>query len=188
MAEVSSTLECSWKTMEYSTYLRHSTRHLHKTVFDYVNAQLTNMGWTIDGDVPFGAPPVVMQDVLPEEWDEESLLEPGTVAVTLGDEDAATNEELGGPLASIEVPFFIDVFMDTPGTTLALALDIRDILCGRVPGSSRHHNVTNYNPSTPTPPTGYTFVFEDVIRENVRKNWEVVKATAVMYFPDSEGN
>jgi hypothetical protein len=183
---VDKTLTSAWN--QGSAYLRHSTRHLHKTLFDYLNTQLTELGWTVDGNVPFGAPPVIMQDVLPEEWDEESLLEPGTLALTVGDEDAAANQELGGPLAAIEVPFFVDCFMDTPGTSLALALDVRDIFCGRVPGSKRVLNVTNYNNSPATQALGYTVEFEDVIRQNVRKNWEVVKLTAVMYFPDSEGN
>lgn len=167
--------------------LRHSTRHLHRTVFDYLNDQLTAMGWTVEGDVPFNAPVVTLQDVLPDEWDEASVLEPGTVALTLGDEDAALNQEMGGPLALIQVPFFVDCFMDTDSTALALALDIRDIFTGRAPGSVRFLDVINYNPDTPQVAVGYTVEFDDVIRQRVKKSWHVVKITAMLYFPDAEG-
>lgn len=182
---VDQTLVANWSLAQ--PYLRHSTRHLHKTIFDYLNTQLTALGWTVPGDVPFGAPAVIMQDELPEEWAGDSVLMPGTVAVTLGDEDAAQNQELGGPLALIDVPFFIDVFMDTPGTTKALALDIRDIFCGRLPGSSRFLNVTNYNNFPATVAAGYTVEIDDVTRESVRRNWEIVKITANLFFPDVEG-
>ncbi len=200
LSEVDKTVDSSWNVWSvvddtFSTlwnldqgYLRHSTRHLHKTLFDYLSDQLATMGWTVDGSVPFNAPVVTLHEVMPDEWEEASVLEPGTVAITLGDEDAALNQELGGPLATIEVPFFVDCFMDTPGTTLALALDIRDIFCGRTSGSLRIMNVTNYNPSSPTSAPGYTVEFEDVVREKIKKNWEVVKFTACMYFPDMEGN
>lgn len=169
-------------------YLRHSTRHLHKTVFDYLSNQLATLGWTVDGDVPFDAPTVRLQEELPDEWDSAKVLKPGTVAITLGDENEAKNQELGGPLALIQVPLFIDVFMDTPGTTLALALDVRDIFTGRLPGTVRFLDVYDYSPNTPAIAQGYRMEFEDVIRQNVKKNWEVVKITAMLYFPDSEGN
>jgi hypothetical protein len=183
---VSKTLLTDWS--QDVPYLRHSTRHLHRTIFEYLEGHLEAMGWTVSGSTPFGAPVVTMQAELPEEWDEQSVLMPGTVALTLGDEAQALNQEMGGPLALIEVPFFVDVFMDTPGTTLALALDIRDIFCGRAPGSTRYLRVKNYNPSTPVDAPGYTMEFDDVYRQNQKKNWETVKITANMYFQDVEGN
>ncbi len=187
MTEVDVTLESTW--LVGRPYLRHSTRHLHRTMFDYLSSQLELMKWTVDGETPFSVDPVVLQDVLPQEFEEESQLVPGTVAVTLGDEADALNQELGGPLAMIEVPFFVDVFMDTPGTTLALALDIRDALCGRTTGSSRYHNVINYNTAgEPSIAPGYTVEVEDVTRVSPKKNWETVKFTCLMYFQDSEGN
>jgi hypothetical protein len=169
-------------------FLRHSTRHLHKSLFDYLEARLDDLKWTISGEVPFGCPPVIMQDVLPEEWDEESVLVPGTLALTIGDEARSLGQELGGPLAMIEVPFFVDVFMDTPGTTLALALDVRDILCGRTKNSTRYPTMYNYNMDPEVQAPGFSIEIEDVFRSNIKRNWEVVKFTAVMYFQDSEGN
>lgn len=182
---VNKTLDVTWG--QGTPLLRHSTRHLHKSLFQYLSTALTANGW-VEGDINFGCPPVILEDVLPEEWDEESILKPGTMAITVGDETGALGQELGGPLAMIQIPFFVDVFMDTPGTTLALALDVRDILCGRLAGSTRYPVLYNYNPSTPIPAAGYSVEIEDVLRQNVKKNWEVVKFTACMYFPDVEGN
>jgi hypothetical protein len=186
MTEVDVTLETTWNIG--APFLRHSTRHLHRSLFDYLQDRLEDTGWTGDQPINFGCEPVVMQDQLPEEWDQESVLVPGTMALTIGDEAQALGQELGGPLAMIEVPFFVDVFMDTPGTTLALALDIRDILCGRTKNSTRYPMMFNYNVDPEVQASGYSIEIEDVFRSNIKRNWEVVKFTAVMYFQDSEGN
>lgn len=169
-------------------YLRHSTRHLHRTVYDYLNTELTALGWTVADSVPFNAPVVRMQETLPDEWDQASVLEPGTVAVTLGDENATQGQELGGPLGLIEVPIFIDCFMDTDSTALALALDVRDIFTGRIGTARRYKPVNNYNVTPEVEATGYSVEFDDVVRDRVKNKWHVVKLTAQMYFPDSEGN
>lgn len=186
LTEVDKTLDVAWNIQPFM--LRHSTRHLHRSVFEYLDDQLTSLGWTVPGRVPFNATPVALQDLLPEEFEEESLLVPGTVAVTVGDEPEVLGQEMGGPLALIEVPIFIDVFMEDPGTTLALALDVRDIFCGRLPGTSRYLKVKNYASYPAVELNSYTVEFEDVIRQNQKKNWETVKITACLYFPDSEGN
>lgn len=168
-----------------STYLRHSSRHAHQTLVDYVKNQLGTLDWTNAGNVPFGAPVVTVNSDFPDEWDESSVLEPGTVIVTLGDEHATVEEELG-PLASISLPFFIDCFMDTDSVALALSLDIRDVLCGRLSGSSVYQIVKNYNEDIPAD-SAYQMEFEDVVRDRVRPKWHVVKVTAVMYFNDLVG-
>lgn len=165
-------------------YLRHSSRHLHRTVFDYLAGQLEELGWTVSGSVPFNSPVVKMQEVLPDEWKGDSVLAPGTLAVTLGDEPSAEGQELGGPLAQIEIPLFVDCFMDTPATTLALALDVRDIFCGRLPGTVRYLNVTDYNDPDMPVADGYSIEFTDVTRERIKKDWEVIKVTVVLTFPE----
>lgn len=163
-------------------YLRHSTRHAHQSLVDYMGSKLYDLGWTHTGSVPFDAPVVQLNSSFPDEWDESSVLEPGTLVITLGDESAAREEELG-PLTSINIPFFIDCFMDTDSVALALALDVRDILCGRLSNTSFILDVYNYNESEPFP-SGYQMEFEDVVRDRVRPKWHVVKVTAVMYFND----
>lgn len=165
-----------------STYLRHSSRHAHQSIIDHIKLHLEALDWTVPGSVPFGAPIVTVLDGFPDEWDEDSLLEPGTVVITLGDEDAAREEELG-PLTSIELPCFFDCYMDTDSVALALSLDIRDILTGRMVNTKTSLNVSNYNETVPAE-SGYNLEFEDVIRSRIRNKWHVVKATATMLFND----
>jgi len=119
------------------TYLRHSTRHIHHTVVEYIREQLRELKWMTEGQTPFGATPVEIITAHPKEWETTARLEAGTVAITLGDESMPDLEESGGPLYSMDVPIFIDVFSDNESITLALALDIRDILLGRLTGSTR---------------------------------------------------
>lgn len=167
-----------------SIYLRHSTRHVHQTVLDYLTSHLDSLGWTDPGDVPFNSPAVAILDGFPDEWDEVSVLDPGMLVVTVGNEDSAKEEELGGLLKSIEIPFFVDCFMDTDGVALALSCDVRDILTGRFVDSSPMQQVTNYNDYPSTPAEGYQIEFEDVVRERVKNKWHVVKCSAVLLFND----
>lgn len=165
-------------------YLRHSTRHVHQTVIDLLTAHLDALYWTEPGFVPFGADAVAIMDGFPNEWDETSVLGPGLVVITLGDEDAAREEEVGGPLTSIEIPFFVDCFMDTDSVALALSLDVRDFFTGRMINTKTLQDVTNYNLSDKPVATGYQMEFEDVTRSRVKNKWHVVKVSAVLYFPD----
>lgn len=173
-----------WNIEPY--YLRHYSWHVHHSVFKYLEAQLGVLGWTsdIEEERPFRAVKVSMQETLPPEFEETRVLSPGTVAVTLGSEPDTQEEELGGVLNSHDLPIFIDVFMDNEAMALALSNDIRDILKGRVPGSSRFMRVIDWASSGTTPAPGYTVEFEDVLREKVthKVNWQIVKVTAVLYF------
>lgn len=163
-------------------YLRHSTRHAHQSLMAYLSAHLEALGWTVPNNVPFGAPPVAIVGTFPDEWDEVSVLDPGMMVITVGDEDSAREEELG-PLTSIEIPFFIDCFMDTDGVALALACDVRDILNGRFANTLNWEHVYNYNGEEPEI-SGYTMEFEDTVRERIKNKWHVVKTSAIMYFND----
>jgi len=169
------------------TYLRHASRHVHYTVANYVQAQLTALDWLDPDSTPFGAKPVriiktpaVLGDALVGD------ITAGTVAITLGDEYGPDSEELGGPLYSQEYPIFIDVFQDTHSTALALASDIRDILLARLPGTQRWLDVVNQVNAQVVP--GWKLELEDVERVSPETvlplRWQVVKVTAVAYFPE----
>lgn len=169
------------------TYLRHSARHVHQTVASYLREHLTSLGWIGPPEsTPFGATPVRLRTSHPPEWKEESRLEAGTIAVTLGDENAALLEELGGPLSSVEHPIFVDIFMDNEAITLALALDVRDLFHGRLPGSARWLSVLDFTYDPPTPVAGWALEFDDItrVRPETASNWQIVKTTAVTYFPE----
>ena len=120
------------------SWLRHAPRHVHRTVFDHVEAQLASLNWTNAAATPFGAPAVTLVDTPIVDGDQiRQQAEAGKVFVTLGDEPAPSEEELGGPLHSQEYVIFFDVFMVAHGHAVSLASDIRDILLGRI-GGKRH--------------------------------------------------
>lgn len=168
-------------------YLRHATRHVHHTVANEVQAQLTELGWMTDGEVPFGATKVTM--IRTPAFVGSTLhksITAGVLAVTVGDEFMPTMEELGGPLSVQEYPLFFDVFQDSDAAAVALASDIRDILLGRLPGTRRFLDVINQVTGQVVP--GWKLEFDDIDRTSPNLtaplNWQVVKATAVAYFPE----
>lgn len=169
------------------TFLRHAGRHIHKTVLDYLDVQLTALKWRSPTESPFGATPVTIvgSPVVKGDRFDESV-RPGLVAVTLGDELASSMDELGGPLAVQEYPFFIDIFGDNDSVATALATDVRDIFMGRLPGTQRFLRVKNG--ATGAQVAGWQMEFEDVERvrpeTTMPHHWQVVKVTATTYFPE----
>jgi hypothetical protein len=171
------------------TWLRHAGRHVHHTAANYLRTQLDALEWT-NTDVtlrPFGGTQVTL-------WTEAAVLEdglvdkvePGVVAITIGDELYPEMQEMGGPLATQEYPLFVDCFHDTVETTLALATDVRDIFMGRLPGSQPWLDVVNQSNQAAVP--GWRMEFEDVERikpeTKLRLHWQVVKVTATTFFPE----
>lgn len=186
LTEVDVEVESTWNVEPF--VLRWSSRHVHQSVCDYVTERLEDLGWTVPGSVPTGSAPVRIITELPDEWDpEESMLENGTLAITLGDEPDAKPEEMGGSLASIDFPIFVDIYYNVPSEALSLALDVRDIFCGRLPGAKRYLDVTNYASESNTLAPGYRMEFENVQRSKPsgKVGWQVVKCTAVLYFPET---
>lgn len=168
------------------TWLRHAPRHVHRTVFDHIEAQLASLGWSVEATTPFGAPPVTMIDAPVVDGDQiRKQAKAGTVFVTLGDEPAPSEEELGGPLHSQEFVIFLDVFMDAHSHAVALASDIRDILLGRI-GGKRILQVVNQITGDPHP--GWVIELDDVERsmpeQKLALHWQVVKVTARVFYPE----
>lgn len=169
------------------TYLRHASRHVHHSVANYLQDQLDELGWSDPEVTPFGATPATLirtPAIVGESLDKKVTA--GTVAITLGDEYGPDHEEMGGPLHAQEYPLFIDIFQSTSAEALALASDIRDVFLGRLPGTQRWLDVTNQVNDRVVP--GWKLEFEDVERvqpETVMPlRWQVVKVTAVAYFPE----
>ena len=171
------------------TYLRHAPRHVHHTVANHIAERLTAMGWTDAATTPFGSKPAKVIKV-PAIAGSQLLTDrvtAGTVAITLGDEYGPDPQELGGPFTSQDYPIFVDVFQDTDAAALALASDIRDIVLGRAAGSRRWLDVIDQSTKQPAP--GWKIELDDVDRVSPETamplRWQVVKVTAVTYFPDT---
>lgn len=167
-------------------FLRHAPRHVHHTVANHIAEQLAVLGWTTPGSVPFDSPAVkVRRTAAIAGGTLGKTTTAGTVAITIGNEPIPDLEEMGGPLGSQEYPIFIDCFQDTEATVLALATDIKDILMGRI-GGKRYLPVIDQ--STGTPVAGWGIELEDIERVEPDYNfalfWQVVKVTAVTYFPE----
>lgn len=119
-------------------FQRHSSRHIHAALTDRVTAGLDTLGWLGPNAVPFGATPVKIKDTRPFVGERmASSIEVGDVVISGTDVDASQLEEMGGPLATMRLPFFVDVFTDTIAEATALTDDIRDLFCGRVEGFGR---------------------------------------------------
>lgn len=182
---VAATASVDAPTISTSSWLRFSNRHIHATVVDYLTTQLDALDW-LEAAPPLGANPVTLQTYLPKESELKDI-QAGTVAVTLGDEDDAVDEELGGPLHSQDLPIFIDIFQERDGHALSLASDIRDIFRGRLSGTRRSMPVLDWTDDPATPVSGWRMEFQDVIRERVDRaplQWQSVKITCHVEFPE----
>lgn len=174
-----------------STWLRHTPRHVHATVLNYVRGHLETLGWTDQDTVPFGtanSDPITLVDTPAITGDAKlvSGVESGIVACTIGDEFAPSDQELGGPLSLQEYPIFFDVLQKTDAAAKALAADIRDILLGRLDGTVRSLPLVNQVTGEEVP--GWVIELDDVERvgplHKFPLHWQVIKVTAAASFPE----
>lgn len=165
--------------------LRHSTRHVHMTVAKIIKDNLASLGWTDPARTPFGATALEFTTSLPPAYGEAAKLDPGTVAITTEREFPVEPEEMG-PLASFEVPIFIDVFMENESHAIAVALDVRDILCGRFPGTATLVPVLDFTQVPPVAASGWQIDLMDFERERdaQRESWQKCRVIAKVYFQD----
>jgi uncharacterized protein YbjT (DUF2867 family) len=178
------------------TFLRHASRAVQNTVLTRVKDQITTLGWTVEADLPFGtdfAAVVTFTDTpaitpSPSGPILANGVGPGLVAVTLGDEFMAEEQEVGGPLSKQDFPLFFDVLQSSHGAALALANDIRDTLMGRFAGNKRVFPIVD--PVTGDDVPGWTCELTDIeiVRPEIRLpvHWQVVKVTAETYFPEEQ--
>jgi hypothetical protein len=111
------------------TLPRHPSRHVHATVYNRVVSGLTTLGW-VTGSVNFATTPLTLLDFQPEE--RGVTIVPNTVAVSLGDVEKDSLEQVGGGLWSRRYPIFIDVFGVEQSITDAICDDVRE--CFPEPG------------------------------------------------------
>lgn len=168
-------------------WLRHSLRHVHRTVFDALSTGMTSLGWT-GTNPPYGALPVTLISEYPKEFDlVKAALVPNKIAITYGIEFPTNWIELGGTLASQEVPFFADVYAETEGIALAMTNDIRDLLLGRFPVLMKNRMpVKDYSSGTPVDLTDWRIEFAEVERIPVqgRPEGATVRWSTVIEFSD----
>ena len=160
-------------------------RHAHETVVQFVVQQLTVNGW-VEVPTNFGVTPVHFEEIQPEEAGKD--LTPNTVSITLGDVPEQRLEQLGGGLYSLAIPIFVDIYGEKANVAVSIADDVRRLLTDRaIPIFDFTH------PDNPVPKVGAYIEFEQVVgprkpaaaaeaSAELRRNWRVVKATAVSYF------
>lgn len=174
-------------------YIRSQDRMVYQSVADLLTSQLDSLGWN-DPEPPFGATvPITFM----EEQAESKLaaIVPNTVAMSEGASPDDEEGELGaayGGLWVIRHTFFIDIYGESIGIAKALASDLRGVLTGRLPGTSRYFLLTDYSLNPPAPAAGHLLHFEDVEVDRPmggvgKLRWEVVKATAVHEYNATEG-
>lgn len=165
---------------------RHSSRYIHAALTERVTAGLTSLGWIGPADdVPFGGIPLTVKDTRPFVGERTaSTIEVGDVVVSATSERPAELEEIGGPLSTMELPFFVDCFMDSVAEASALTCDIRDLLMGRVEGFGRYLPFVDKATGQHIP--GWTLELDDVERavpeHNLPTEWQTVHVTVVAAF------
>lgn len=161
-------------------------RQVHKTVAAFLEQQLAINGW-VNAPANFGTTPVHFEEIPPEDVTNDVV--PNTVSISLGDVGVQADAQLGGGLFSLPIPVFIDVYGERSQIAVSISDDIRRLLTDR---SIFIYDFTD--PANPVPfPSGAYIDFEQVVgpRKPVaaaeasaefRRNWRVVRATAVSYF------
>jgi hypothetical protein len=176
------------------SYIRGQDRMVYDSVCALLKASLSTLGWD-SSTPPFGATvPIVFLEEAPDP--KFSAMAPNTIAFSEGASPDDEEGELGasyGGLWIIRHTFFIDVYGESVGVAKAIASDLRGVLTGRLPGTSRYSMVTDFSQNPPIDAPGHLLRFEDVEVDRPlggtggKLRWEVVKATAVHTYNATEG-
>lgn len=158
--------------------MRHRQRHLHKTIVEYLRTELTALGW-VSG--LFGEPGITLIDYEPIEAGVTP--EYNTVAVSIGDQLADKEYELGGLLFT-GYALFVDIYPSNEPVGIALADDIKDLL------SARLISLKDYTTDAAGVVTDFQIEFEDVLVEVLtsaattldKRLWRSVKSIAYLYW------
>lgn len=105
--------------------LRFRIRHVHKTIADYIEAEMATLGW-VTNPINFNTTPMTFLEFQPDEAGKE--IKPNTIAITLGDEGAAEDEEMGDGLRELVYPVFIDCYGANQSIAASIASDIKTLL------------------------------------------------------------
>ena len=164
--------------------LRFRIRHVHKTVADYIEAGLSDLGWVND-PVNFQTTPMTFLEFQPDEAGEKIL--PNTVAITLGDEGAAEDEEMGDGLRELVYPLFVDVYGANQSIAASIASDVKWLL------EDRYLQVRDFTSDPAGVETSEQIELDkddvSVERPNasfgaadIRKYWRVVKTSVRVHY------
>ncbi len=168
--------------------LRFRSRHVHKTVAEYLREKLGELGW-LTAPINFNATAVTFREVQPDE--NGTSVAPNTVSVTAGDLGDDQETQLGGGIYEVVIPFFIDVYGESAGLAQSIAEDLREQLThGRVLPLYDWNDV-----QAPARVDGAYIEFENVVgperpqgsqtSADFRRFWRVVKAEAHVLYSDA---
>lgn len=165
--------------------LRFRSRHVHHTLALHLEAELTRLGWAGAGAINFGTVAATFVEIQPDEAGDKIL--PNTIAITLGDEPAADDEEMGDGSRVIAYPLFVDVYGENQSIAVSIASDVKHLL------EDLYLPVLDYTTSTSgtsteeyleldkddllvqTPPAAATMA-------DFRRYWRVVKTIAQVHY------
>jgi len=167
--------------------LRFRSRHVHKTVADYLEAGLTDLGW-VNAPVNFGTTPVTFSEFEPDEPNPTEI-KVNTVSITMGDELPDEELELGGRLLSTKYVLFVDVYGANRSVANSICSDAKALL---VDLYLPVRDFTTDNAGIAT--TELLGIDRDTVlverpaeaadAKDIRKNWRVVKATIEVTFQE----
>ena len=164
--------------------LRFRVRHVHKTIADYLEAELADLGW-VNEPVNCATVPMTFLEFQPDEAGK--TIAANTVAITLGDEPPALDIEMGDGLREIAFPVFVDVYGANQSIAASIASDIKSLL------EDRYMPVLDFVTSATGTPTSERIELDkdDVSIEkpdaaagaqDFRRFWRVVKTTARVHY------
>lgn len=169
-------------------YLRHAPRHIQRTLQDHIHYHMDLLGW-FGTPAPFGTSPARWITARIDEALGSSAVAGNVLAVTFGDELDDEEAQLGGGLAYYDLPLFVDCVGESEPVALAMASDVKDVLSGRAPDTSRFVKVREYTTADAGVAVPWIQLeMTDVIREkgmgaDWRGRWHTVKATVVVTHP-----
>lgn len=165
--------------------MRWRLRHTHKTVADFLEVQLATLGW-VNAPVNFGTTPITFLEFQPELQAPKVVIAPNTVAITIGDEPAAEDMEIGDGIKSIKYPLFVDIYGEKRPIALSIGSDVKDLL------SDRYLYVVDFTAAVPVTSTEQIEIEKESVfmetpeavasAEDIRKNWIVVKAMVTVFY------
>ena len=166
--------------------LRFRQRHVHRTVSALIEAELTSLGW-VTAPINFSTVPMTFLEFQPDEAGKQ--IAANTVAVTVGNEPAALDQELGDGLRCIDLPLFVDVYGANQSIATAIASDIKRIL------EDRALRVQDYSAETPVDTSEWIELDKDDLlierptppaqATDFRRFWRVVKTVVRIFYVES---
>lgn len=173
--------------------LRFRYRHVHATMFDYVKTSLVGLGWGDAGlpasdpanaAVNFATTPATYLEFQPDESGVKIAV--NTVAITLGDEPASEDEEMGPGLQLVRFPVFVDIYGANQAISHSIASDVKHML------ENHYQQVMDHTVSPPAPVDEQLELDKDDVMvmkpqaalsaQDFRRYWRVVKTLARVHY------